>query len=274
MSDYKTLRIERVGAVMNVTISNPPINLQNDAMMADLWALVSRLEADRGTKVVVFRSDTPGYFMAHFDIEPGEDRVLPPLGAAPLHGVLHTRISHLDQVTIGELRGRARGGGSEILLSFDLRYGSREHARIGQPEIILGLHAGAGGTARLVQLMGRARAFEAALSGFDYDADTAERYGWINRSLPDAELTSFVDRLAQRIASFPASGIASVKSIVNQMSPISSTVLNEDSMRFWKEVELPEVQDRIAWMFANGGQTKGPMEDDLGTNLARYPEKI
>jgi enoyl-CoA hydratase/carnithine racemase len=197
-----------------------------------------------------------------------------PLGAAPLHGVLHTRISHLDQVTIGELRGHARGAGSELLLALDMRFASREKAMIGQPEIILGLHAGAGGTAGLVQLMGRGRAFEAALSGLDYDADTAERYGWINRALPDAEIRDFVDRLARRISSFPASGIAAVKSIVNQTSPISSSVLNEDSARFWKEIQLPEVQERLAWMLANGGQTKGPMDDEHGTNLARFPEKL
>jgi len=274
MSDFETLQVSTAHAVMTVTLSNPPINLETDAMMADLDRLVTGLEGDRETKVVVFRSDTPGYFMAHFDIAPGEGRVLPPLGAAPLHGVLHTRISHLDQVTIGELRGRARGGGSELLLSLDMRFASREKALIGQPEIILGLHAGAGGTARLVQLIGRGRAFEAALSGYDFDADTAERYGWVNRALPDAEIREFVDSLARRIASFPASGIASVKSIVNQMSPVSSSVLNEDSTRFWKEIQLPEVQERLAWMLANGGQTKGPMEDELGTNLARFPEKL
>jgi enoyl-CoA hydratase/carnithine racemase len=274
MSDYETLQVHTAHAVMTVTLSNPPINLETDAMMADLDRLVTFLEGDRETKVVIFRSDTPGYFMAHFDIAPGAGRVLPPLGAAPLHGVLHTRISHLDQVTIGELRGRARGGGSELLLALDMRFASREKALIGQPEIMLGLHAGAGGTARLVQLMGRGRAFEAALSGLDYDADTAERYGWINRALPDAEIRDFVDRLAQRIASFPASGIASVKSIVNQTSPISSSVLNEDSARFWKEIQLPEVQERLTWMLANGGQMKGPMEDELGTNLARFPEKL
>jgi len=273
MFNYETLKIHTENAVMTVTLSNPPINLETDAMMADLDRLITFLEGEPDIKVVVFRSDTPGYFMAHFDIAPGPGRVLPPLGAAPLHGVLHTRISHLSQVTIGELRGRARGGGSELLLALDMRFASRETALIGQPEIMLGLHAGAGGTARLVQLMGRGRAFEAALSGLDYDADTAERYGWINRALPDAEIHDFVDHLAQRIASFPISGIASVKSIVNQISPISASVLNEDSVRFWREIQLPEVQERLTWMLANGGQTKGPMEDNLGTNLAGFPKK-
>src|SRR4029077_19833219 len=104
MSDYEPLLVRTSHAVMTVTLSNPPINLETDAMMADLDRLVALLEADRETKVVVFRSDAPGDFMAHFDVAPGAGRVLPPLGAA----LLHTRISHLDQVTIGELRGRAR----------------------------------------------------------------------------------------------------------------------------------------------------------------------
>jgi hypothetical protein len=90
MSDYKTLLVSSSHAVMTVTLSNPPINLETDAMMADLDRLVTFLEGDRETKVVVFRSDTPGYFMAHFDIAPGPGRVLPPLGAPPQHGVLHS----------------------------------------------------------------------------------------------------------------------------------------------------------------------------------------
>jgi enoyl-CoA hydratase/carnithine racemase len=274
MNEYETLRVEMNGAVMNVILSHPPINLMDDAMVADLGNLVTRLENDRETKVVIFRSDTPDYFIAHFDISLGEHRVLPPYGAKPLHGVLHTRISHLEQVTIGELRGRARGAGNEFFVSLDMRYGSIEKAVMGQPEIMVGLHPGAGGTARLTQLMGRSRAFEAALSGFDYDAITAERWGWINRALPDTMLSSFVDQLAQRIASFPATAIASVKSIVNQVSVLSSSVLNEDTMRLWREIELPDTQTRLAWMLKNGGQTAGPMEYDLGTNLARFPETI
>ena len=108
------------------------------------------------------------------------------------------------------------------------------------------------------------------MSGLDYDADTAERYGWINRALPDAEIRDFVDRLARRIASFPASGIATVKSIVNQMSPISSSVLNEDSARFWKEIQLPEVQERITWMLANGG----PDERADGRRIRHEPRAL
>jgi enoyl-CoA hydratase/carnithine racemase len=272
MPEYKTLKIDKVGKVMNVILHNPPINLQDDDMMADLNHLVSFLESDRETKVVVFRSDVPDYFMAHFDIRPGENRQMPPLGAPSMHGILHTRISHLDQVTIGELRGRARGGGSEILLSFDMRYASIEKGIIGQPEIMLGLHAGAGGTVRLAQLMGRSRAFEAALSGMDYDALTAEKFGWVTRALPDAEITSFVDTLAQRIASFPRSGIESVKSIINQMSSTPSAVLAEDSVRFWKEITLPETQERLSWWLEHGAQEKGPMEDNLGVELAKYPK--
>jgi enoyl-CoA hydratase/carnithine racemase len=272
MSDYETLLVRTAHAVMTVTLSNPPINLETDAMMADLDRLITLLEGDRETKVVVFRSDTPGYFMAHFDIASVAGRVLPPLGAAPLHGVLHTRISHLDQVTIGELRGRARGAGSELLLALDMRFASREKALIGQPEIILGIHAGAGGTARLAQLMGRGCAFEATLSGLDYDADTAERYGWINRALPDAEIRDFVDRLARRIASFPASGIAAVKSIVNQTSPISSSVLNEDSARFWKEIQLPKCKSASPGCSPTAARRKGRWKTNSGRTSRAFPK--
>jgi enoyl-CoA hydratase/carnithine racemase len=95
--------------------------------------------------------------------------------------------------------------------------------------------------------------------------------GWINRALPDAELTGFVDKVAHRIASVPASGIATIKSIVDQMTTVSSAVLNQDSVALWREMALPETQERVAWWLANGAQTLGPMEEDIPTNLAKVP---
>ncbi len=274
MSEYKTFSFEVNGNVAKVTFSNPPINLIDDAMNADLSKLVQMLEADQDLDVVIFRSDNPEYFLAHFDIAPGPHRVIPSLGAASMKSHLHTRISNLRQVTIGEIRGRARGAGNEFLLALDMRFASREKAVFGQPESILGLGPGAGGSIRLAQLMGRGRALEACLSGDDFDADTAERYGWINRALPDSELTGFVNRLAERIASFPRTGLASVKSIINRITAPDSATLIDESHRFVADLKNPQVRERLGWMLRHGGQTDGELERNLGGNLARYPEQL
>ncbi|WP_328437308.1 enoyl-CoA hydratase/isomerase family protein [Streptomyces sp. NBC_00444] len=104
-------------------------------------------------------------------------------------------------ISIAAIRGRTRGGGNELALACDLRYASREQALFGQPEVASGLLPG-GGSERLPRLIGRDRALEAILGSDDYDADLAERYGWITRALPDAELDSFVEGMAARLASF------------------------------------------------------------------------
>jgi enoyl-CoA hydratase/carnithine racemase len=274
MSEFKTFRFEVSGNVARVTFSNPPINLIDDAMNADLSNLVRMLEVDQDLDVVIFRSDNPEYFLAHFDIAPGPHRVIPSLGAASMKSHLHTRISNLRQVTIGEIRGRARGAGNELLLALDMRFASREKAVFGQPESILGLAPGAGGNIRLAQLVGRSRALEACLSGDDYDAETAERYGWINRALADSELSDFVDRLAQRIASFPRSGLTTVKSIINRVTAPDSATLIEESHRFVADLKNPEVRERLTWMLQHGGQTDGDLERHLGRLLTKYPEQL
>ena len=93
-----------------------------------------------------------------------------------------------------------------------MRFAWRENTRLGQPEVGVGLHPGGGGTERLPKvLFGRGRALEIILSANDFDGDTAERYGYVNRALPDAEIDGFVDALARRIASFDRRAIAAAK---------------------------------------------------------------
>ena len=82
---------------------------------------------------------------------------------------------------------------SEFVLACDMRFASRENTKLGHPELGVGLHPGGGGTERLPHLVGRGRALEIVLSANDFDGDTAERYGYVNRSLPDAELDGFVE---------------------------------------------------------------------------------
>lgn len=276
MSEYQTLTRHDHNGVTRITFDHPPINLVDRALVIDLLHLAKSLEQDRQTRVVIFRSADPDFFLAHYDLGSQLGKPAPALaqGQASLLSELFSRFSRLPQVTIGELRGRARGAGSEFLLALDMRFASREHAVLGQPEVAVGLLPGAGGTVRLSQLLGRGRALEVCLGGADFDADTAERYGWINRALPDVELESFTAALAQRIAGFPASGIAHVKALVDRLSAADGPALVEESQRFVADLAAPDTLARVQWLMDNGGQTDGALERDLGTLLGRYPQAL
>ncbi|MBD9677265.1 enoyl-CoA hydratase/isomerase family protein [Pseudomonas sp. PDM18] len=273
MSNYRTFTREDRDGVAVVSFRHPPINLVDRAMVIDLLHLADELERDSDTRVLLLRSANPDFFLAHYDL--GSQLDAPPMklpaGMASPLSALFSRFSRLPQVTIGELRGRARGAGSEFLLALDMRFASREHALLGQPEVAVGLLPGAGGTVRLAQMLGRGRALEVCLGGEDFDADTAERYGWINRALADAELEGFCDALARRIAAFPAAGVAHVKALVEQVTAADQAALVEESQRFVGDMSAPETLERVRWMMDNGGQRDGDLERDLGAALGRYP---
>lgn len=273
MSDYRTFTREDRDGVAVVSFRHPPINLVDRAMVIDLLHLADELERDADIRVVLFRSANPDFFLAHYDL--GSQLDAPPMklpaGMASPLSALFSRFSRLPQVTIGELRGRARGAGSEFLLALDMRFASRERALLGQPEVAVGLLPGAGGTVRLAQLLGRGRALEVCLGGEDFDAETAERYGWINRALADAELEGFCTALALRIAAFPVAGIAHVKAVVEQVTAADQAALVEESQRFVGDMSAAATLERVRWMMDNGGQRDGDLERDLGAALGRYP---
>jgi enoyl-CoA hydratase/carnithine racemase len=206
----------------------------------------------------VFKSADADYFIPHVDVtrirEYREE-------AAKLSGeasiaILFRHLSASRLVTIAQIEGRVRGAGSEFVLACDMRFAARETAIFCQPEAGLGVIPGAGGIQHLVRLMGRARALEAMLSAQDYDAELAERYGWVNRALPAAELSSFVAATAHRIAGFPAAGLATVKSRVNAIALAPIDDFRRDSDLFGEGVRNPETQHRIQAAMKRGFQTR------------------
>jgi enoyl-CoA hydratase/carnithine racemase len=148
-----------------------------------------------------------------------------------------------------------------------VRFAARENAILGQIEVGVGTTPGAGGVQHLPRLLGRGRAMEAILGADDFDADRAERYGWINRALPDADLDAFVDRLAGRIASFPAEAVRSTKRLLNELTLPGADAIRSDAQRFRLLVASDTAKDRTAALFALGLQTRGPLELDLGDRL-------
>ena len=196
--DFETLKVRQEGAVLFADISAPPMNLLGTELVRDLVSLIQRAEVDTALQVLVFASADPDYFISHVDvtrISEYREQAAKLTGGASL-GLLFRYLSKSRLVTIARIEGRVRGAGSEFVLACDMRFAARESAIFSQPEQGFGLIPGAGGIQHLTRLMGRARALEVMLSADDFDAELAERYGWINRALPTASLGEFVRSLA------------------------------------------------------------------------------
>ena len=212
---------------LRATFDRPPVNLLDGDTIGELAEITEILATDPELRVVVFDSVNPDFFMARYDLS-----ATPPDPAAPFAGLyafadVARRISDSPVVSIASIRGRARGGGNELALACDMRFASLENALLGQPEVPSGILPGGGGIERLTALVGRARAIEIVVTGDDYDAATAQRYGWINRAIPDAELDTFVDRMARRIASFDRRAIAAAKRLVARHTSMADVDLAE-----------------------------------------------
>jgi enoyl-CoA hydratase/carnithine racemase len=269
---YRTLRVARSDeGVLTVVIDAPPMNLIGPELVRDLVTLLSELESDEDIRVMVLESADPEYFVPHVDLTKVAEYTAEAAKAGGPNdaslGMLWHKLSELPVVTIAKLRGRARGAGSELALACDMRFAARESAILGQPEIGFGAPPGAGGVQHLGRLLGRGRAMEVILGAGDLDADLAERYGWVNRALPDAELDAFVARLARRIASFPADAVRSTKQVLNQLTLPGADAIRADARRFQQLVASETVKARAATLFAQGLQTRSSLELDLGDRI-------
>jgi enoyl-CoA hydratase/carnithine racemase len=258
VSDYSTLTVTLDRGVAEVVFDHPPLNLLDLPMLTDLDRLGRELADDAQTRVTIFRSANPDFFIAHADV--GLIQALP--REAPERGSrlsffhrMVERFRTLPSVTMGVVEGRARGGGSEFLLSLDLRFAALGRARLSQPEVALGIIPGGSGTQRLPRLMGRGRALEAILGCEDFDAALAERYGWINRALPPDEVLPFARRLARRIASFPAEAVALAKRAVDAAEGTTREGLLEEDHLFRRAAASDFAHERMATFLASGGQT-------------------
>jgi enoyl-CoA hydratase/carnithine racemase len=254
----ETLAVRSEGAVMFAEIAAPPMNLLGPELVRDLVSLLQAAEADDTVEVLVFTSSDPDYFISHVDVTRiAEYRA----EAAKLSGeasiaLLFHHLSASRLVTIAQIEGRVRGAGSEFVLACDMRFAAHESAIFAQFEPAFGLIPGGGAAQHLTRLMGRARALEVMLSAQDYNADLAERYGWINRALPAHELGDFVRSLARRIAGFPAGGHTVVKDRVNAIALAPSEDFRRDSDLFGEGVRDPDAQGRIAGAIKRGFQTR------------------
>ena len=243
-----------------VTFDNPPLNIFGPETIPQLDEVITALESDEHVKVVVFDSAVDGFFLTNYNfVAPLEESTKFPAGATGLQALpdMLARLSRAPVVSIASIRGRATGVGSELALASDMRFASREKALLSQWEVGAGLVPGGGPMARLPRLIGRGRALEVLLSADDIDGDLAERYGYVNRAFPDAELDAFVDALATRIASFDKQAIAETKRLVdvNSLPPDAEIAPEWDA--FLAALGRPAAQSRLQKLFAQGFHEAG-----------------
>jgi enoyl-CoA hydratase/carnithine racemase len=255
---FETLSVREEGAVLFAEIAAPPMNLIGPELVRDLVSLIQRADADDAVQVLVFTSADPDYFISHVDVTRIDENraAATELSGEAWPALVLRHLSASRVVTIAQIEGRVRGVGSEFVLACDMRFAARESAIFGQFESAFGVIPGAGAVQHLARLMGRARALEVMLSAEDYDADLAERYGWINRALPADTLGDFVSSLAHRIARFPAAGQAVVKERVNAIALAPADDFRLDSDLFSEGVRTPESRGRIQAAMKRGFQTR------------------
>lgn len=275
-----SLDLKRQDGVLWVSIDVPPVNLMTAQLMLDLDAVAASAENDPDLHVIVIQSADPEFFLAHGDLsfveDPATYAALPVaeetlVGTGPMMR-LHERWRRLPQTTIAKVAGLARGGGAELVSSLDLRFAALETAAFGQFEALIGIVPGAGATAHLPRLVGRARALEIVLTGGLVDAATAERWGWVNRALPAAELDEYVEWVALAIASLPDGVRAAAVEAIDAADGTLEDALRAEN-RLLGETFTPASGELARAALAAGVHTREVelnLEKVLRANLARH----
>jgi len=267
MSDHSQFNIERTcPGRWTITFNNPPINMFVPTTIVELGALMRDLEADASVKVVVFQSTNPDFFVAHLDVAKAAERP-ETLG---LWRDFVLRLSSTPVVSIAKIRGRTRGIGNEFVLACDMRFASRQNALFGNPEVGVGLIPGGGALEWLPRLVGRSRALEFVLSADDFDADIAERYGWVNRTLDDGDLDSFVDTLVLRLASFGRETLGAAKAQINRFGVPTAGELQASNEMIFPMLALPDAQSRRPKLRGIGYGVRSDFELNFGRYLPEF----
>jgi enoyl-CoA hydratase/carnithine racemase len=260
-------------AYWRVTFDNPPLNVMGPQFVREFVEIINTIEDDDEVRVVVFDSAVEGFFLNHSDFTAKiEDLTSLPQGPTGLEAWpdILVRLTRAPVVSIALIRGRATGNGSEISLACDMSFASQEKAVLSQWEVGVGMVAGGGPMARLPRQIGRQRALEVLLSSRDIDGDLAQAYGYVNRSLPDAELDNFVEALARRISVFDKWAIANTKRLVNTSLP-PDVEIGAGWDACIASVARPATQRHIEALMELGFHKPGEAETYMGAYLERLP---
>jgi enoyl-CoA hydratase/carnithine racemase len=272
MNENRVFLTKHSPAYWRVTLNHPPLNVFGPKTIPQLNKIITAIETDAELKVVVFDSAIDGFFMTHYDFlaKVEETTNLPPgpTGLQPLPDML-VRLSRAPVVSIASIRGRATGVGSELALACDMRFASREKAILSHFEVGAGVVPGGGPMARLPRLMGRGRALEVLLGADDIPGDLAERYGYVNRCFPDADLDAFVESLANRIASFDKQALSETKRFVDVASLPPDYEIAPEWDVCLASIMRPAAQKRIATLLERGFHKAGDVEARLGYHVGQ-----
>lgn len=263
--EFKSLKVKIKDKVATVIIDHPPINLFDGRLIREMDAVGRALSQDSEVIVVVVESADPDFFIAHADVELiMRGAATPPDGDPPesFFQKMTDRFRTMPKITIGKVNGIARGGGLELLAAFDMRFCAIENARFSQPEVGLGLVPGGGGTAYWPELIGRSRAIELLVACEDFDAMLAERYGIVNRAVPEAQLDDLVSRIAARIAEFPNEAVVELKSLVQSASELRRPLADE-RRAFFRLASSAEAKSAMEDFLDRGGQSRAYEIQDL-----------
>jgi len=260
-SAFGLLHVEIEDGVAFVTIDAPPMNVMVRDLFVQLAKFGAAVAEDDDVRCVVLRSDDPDFFIAHFDVSlittfPADGPAEKAEELGGFHLMCETYRT-MPKATIAEIGGRVGGGGNELAMSCDMRFGALGKTVINQMEVPLGILPGGTGTQRLPRLVGRGRAMEIILGGVDIDAETAEAWGLLNRALPPDELRPHVTALAKRIAGYPPIAVAAAKaSVANAETMSLHDGLLEEAYLFQQTLRDPEAQRRMRRFIEVGGQTR------------------
>ena len=256
---YELLRIELKDRVATATVDAPPINVMTLSLFGEIARFGQQVGDDDEVRVVVLESANPDFFIAHFDVAAILEFPIDSQAQRSPDNAFHQlceRFRTMPKVTIAQIEGRVGGGGGELIQAFDMRFGVLGKTTINQMEVPIGILPGGGGTQRLPRLVGRGRALEIILGGEDLDAETAERWGLLNRALAADEIGTFVEALAHRIASFPAAALELAKQSVNAAELPLAEGLVEEAYLFQRLLRTQDAQRNMRRFLELGGQTR------------------
>ncbi|EHK21573.1 uncharacterized protein TRIVIDRAFT_170580 [Trichoderma virens Gv29-8] len=252
-----------------ITINHPPFNLAGPEFFLDLWNLLQTAEGESDLKIMVFESAIPDFFISHYDLQRAPSIPADLLAKWPL---MMIKLATMPVITVAAIRGRARGIGSEFILACDIRFGSEEKAILSQAEVSFGLIPGGGGVELLPNHVSRSRMLEIICGSDEFDAKTAAQYGWINRTLPDSDLDSFVDKFARRIAGWHKQSLSSAKQLTNSRFGLPRKEHFFESYQamaqLWADAK---VQRRMQILIDKGLEKEKDVELNVAEFTARFP---
>jgi len=237
--------LEKAKGVAQIILNSPPANAMSPELMKQLDETVRAVEDDPEVRAVVLSSAVDKIFMAGADL-----KYLLSLGEDDFRGYIKfaqealNRIEALPKPTIAVLSGHTMGGGCELALACDFRYMADDKARIGVPEVTLGLLPGGGGTQRLPRLVGRSKATELLVHGNTLKGPEAMAIGLVDRVYPAEQLIEESLKVAQQLAQGATRAIAKIKACLR--------VPTQDSLAAGLEQEL----EGITYLFTQTADTK------------------